>query len=148
LTDIYQDKTKDVLVASSKEPLSTAVFPWYSVVHDTGALVAALIRAVPGKKVVGVNEWLSIRDLSKLIALTLGKGIEFTDDVSDMSVGGDIDLNLFRQELMEFAIEFGYSGEKVDKTVLKPEDLGESIELGSVKKWFEKQDWEKFIHKA
>ena len=102
--------------------------------------MAALIRAAPGKKVTGVNQWLSVQDISKLIAQTLGKNIEFVDSPPNFDLG-DPEVQRGREELMSFCIEFGYDGAKVDKTVVQPCDLGETVQLNPVKEWIEKQDW-------
>lgn len=126
------------------EPLTTNIFPWYSVVEDTGPLVAALISAPPGKKLIAVNEWLSMEDISKLIAESMQKEIEFTGSLPDFSQGIP-DFQKGRQEMIGFSIEFGYDGGKVDKSVVKPSDLGVPVQLKSVKEWIEKEDWEEIL---
>lgn len=126
------------------EPITTLVFPWYSVVQDTGALVAALIEAEPGKKLIGVNEWLSLQEIAKLLAQTLEKDIQFVDSAPNFDLG-DSELQLAREEMIGFCIEFGYDGAKVDKTVVKPMDLGVPVRLMPVKEWMKNQDWEKFL---
>ncbi|KIW13080.1 hypothetical protein PV08_08267 [Exophiala spinifera] len=138
------DKARDCLIGSGREPLTTSIFPWYSVVQDTGTLVAALIRAAPGKKLVGANEWLSLQDLSNLVAQSLGKRIEFVDSVPNLDLG-DAELQRAREEMMGFCIEFGLDGGKVDKSVVKPDDLGVPVQLEPVKEWIDKQDWEKIL---
>jgi len=120
------------------------IFPWYSVIQDTGALVAALIRAAPGKKLIGVNEYLSLQDISKLLAQTLEKGIEFVDGTPSFDLG-DPELQRSREEMIGFCIEFGYDGAKVDKTIVKPGDLGVPVQLKPVEEWIKKQDWEKVL---
>lgn len=126
------------------EPLTTLIFPWYSVIQDTGAIVAALIRAPPGKKLIGVNEWLSLQDISKLIAQTLEKSIEFVDSTLNFDLG-DAEIQQAREEMIGFGIEFGYDGAKVDKTIVKPGDLGVPVQLKPVKEWIKKQDWENVL---
>jgi hypothetical protein len=106
--------------------------------------VAALIHAAPGKKVIGGNEWLNLQDISKLLAQTLDKSIEFVDSTPSFDLG-DPEIQRAREEMMGFCIEFGYDGANVDKTILKPRDLGVSIELESVKEWIKKQDWENIL---
>ncbi|KAI0130510.1 putative hscarg dehydrogenase [Xylariales sp. AK1849] len=138
------NKAKDSLIAWDMEPLTTSIFPWYSVIQDTGVLVAALIRAAPGKKLIGVNEWLSLQDINKLLAQTLGKDIRFGDSAPDFGLG-DPEIRQDREEMMGFCLEFGYDGAKVDKTVVKPGDLGVPVQLNPVKEWIEKQDWEKAL---
>lgn len=113
-------------------------------IQDTGALVAALISAEPGKRLIGVNEWLSLQDLAKLLANTMEKSIEFVDGSPSFDLG-DPELQRAREEMVGFCIEFGYDGAKVDKTVVKPADLGVTVELKPVKEWMAKQDWEKFL---
>ena len=106
--------------------------------------MAALIRATPGKKLTGVNEWLSLQDISKLLAETLEKGIEFVDSIPNFDLG-DPELQRAREEMMGFCIEFGCDGAKVDKTVVKPADLGVPVQLKPVREWIKKQDWKKIL---
>jgi alpha-glucuronidase len=119
-------------------------FPWYSVLEDTGPLVEALIHAAPSKKVIGVNEWLSFQDIFKLIAQTLEKSIEFVDNTPSFDLG-DTEIQRAREELIGFTFEFGYDGSKVDKTIVKPGDLGVPVQLNPVKEWVKKQEWEKIL---
>jgi hypothetical protein len=128
------------------EPLTTSIFPWFSVKGDTGALVAALIRAKPRKTLIGVNEWLSIQDINKLVAQKLQKTIEFeVMDIPPSFAPGDPELQRDRTEMIAFCIEFGYDGAKVDKTVVKPEDLGVPVHLTPVREWVGKQDWDRVL---
>jgi hypothetical protein len=116
----------------------------YSAVADTGALVQALLRAAPGKKLIGVNEWLSLRDVTKLLAEVLGKGTEFVDHNPSFDMG-DPDLEKDHADMIGFCVEFRYDGGNVDKSVVQPADLGVPVQLGSVKEWCEKQDWKKVL---
>lgn len=120
------------------------LFPWYSAIQDTGALVAALIRAAPGKTLIGVNEWLSLQHISKLIAQTLKKGIEFVDSPPSLTAR-DPEFQRSRVEMIGFCIEYGYYGEKIDKTMARPDDLGVPVQLNPVEDWIKKQDWEKIL---
>ena len=106
--------------------------------------MAALIRAAPGKKLIGVNEWLSLQDVGKLLAQTLEKDIEFVDSASNLDMG-DPEMQRAREEMMGFSIEFGMEGEKVDKTLVTPGELGVPVQLEPVKEWIKKQDWEKLL---
>jgi hypothetical protein len=142
--DDYQSKGKDTLILSLAEPLATTPLPLYSAAADTGALVQALLRAVPGKKLIGVNEWLSFRDFAQLLAGVLGKGIEFVDRNPSFDMG-DPDLEKDHTDMIGFCVEFGYDGGKVDKSIVQPADLGVPVQLGSVKEWCGKQDWEKVL---
>lgn len=126
------------------EPLTTSIFPWYSVVQDTGPLVAALISASPCKRLIAVNEWLSMEDISELLAQGLQKDIEFTGNPPDLNQGIP-EFQRGRQEMIGFSIEFGYDGGKVDKSVVKPEDLGVQVKLKSVKEWIKDQNWEAIL---
>ena len=116
----------------------------FSAVLDTGILVQALLRAAPGKKLIGFKEWLSVLDFAKLLAQVLGKGIEFVDQNPSFEMG-DPDLEIDTTDMIGFCVEFGYDGRKVDKSVVQPADLGVPVQLGSVKEWMEKQDWEKVL---
>ncbi|KIX06282.1 uncharacterized protein Z518_04257 [Rhinocladiella mackenziei CBS 650.93] len=138
------NKGQDTLVLSVAEPLTTKPLPMYSAVADTGALVHALLRVAPGKKLIGVNEWLSFRDFAKLLAEVLGKGIKFVDRNPSFDMG-DPDLEKDHVDMMGFCVEFGYDGGKVDKSVVQPADLGVLVQLASVKEWCGNQDWEKVL---
>jgi len=116
----------------------------YSAVADTGALVQALIHTSPGKKLIGVNEWLNVRDFAKILAQVLGKGVEFVDYNPSFDMG-DPDLEKDHADMIGFCVEFGYDGGKVDKSIVQPTDLGIPVQLGSVKEWCRKQDWEKIL---
>lgn len=116
----------------------------YSVAADTGALAHALLRVAPGKKLIGVNEWLSVRDFAKILAEVLGKSVEFVDENPSFAMG-DPDLEKEYMDMMGFCIEFGYDGGKVDKNIVQPADLGVPVQLGSVKEWCGKQDWDKAL---
>ncbi|KAI2606667.1 putative hscarg dehydrogenase [Hypoxylon sp. NC1633] len=140
------NKAKDTLIASSAEPLTSYAFPWYSAVQDTGALVAALIQAAPGKKLTGANEWLSLEDIAKLLAQILEKRIEFVDTKLNFDMG-DPELQRAREEMFAFFLEFGYDGARVDKTIVQPGDLGVPVQLQPVREWIKKQDWEKALPK-
>jgi hypothetical protein len=118
--------------------------PFYSAVADTGAIVQAALRSIPGKKIIGVNEWLSYRGFAKLLAQVLGKGIEFVDRNPSLDMG-DLDLEKDFEDMIGFCVEFGFDGGKVDKNVIQPADLGVPVQLGSVKEWCGKQDWEKVL---
>ncbi len=72
------------------------------------------------------------------------KSIEFVDSTPSFDLG-DPEIQQGRDELIGFSIEFGYDGGKVDKTVVKPSDLGVPVQLDSVKEWVKKQDWEKIL---
>jgi hypothetical protein len=136
-----QNESKDTLTLTIAEPIATSLYPMYSVVADTGAFVHALLRAEPGKKLIGVNEWLSYRDFAKILAEVFGKKIEFVNENPSFETG-DADLDLDYGDMMGFWVEFGYDGGKVDKSVLKPAELGVPVELESVKEWIQKKDWE------
>ncbi|KAL4922673.1 hypothetical protein BDW62DRAFT_207370 [Aspergillus aurantiobrunneus] len=134
------NKNKDTLVMTLGDVLGTAPFPVYSAINDTGALVNALLRATPGKKVIGVNEWLSIRDFAAILGRVLGKNVEFANHDPSFDMG-DPELAKEMVDMMGWCIEFGYDGGKVDKSVVQPADLGVPVQLESVKEWCAKHDW-------
>lgn len=106
--------------------------------------MAALINAAPGKRLIGVNEWLSFQDISRLLAQILEKDINFVDSTPSLDLG-DPEMQRDREEMIGFCIEFGYDGAEVDKTVVKPGDLGVPVQLKPVKEWIKNQDWEKVL---
>lgn len=138
------NKDKDGLVMTLLGPSGDAPFPLYSAVDDTGALVHAILRANPGQKVIGVNEWLSIRDITIILGQVLGNRVEFVQGDPGFDLG-DPDLTKEMTEMMEFCVEFGYDGAKVDKTIVKPANLGVPVHLQSVKEWCAKQDWKSVL---
>jgi hypothetical protein len=142
--DIPQNKEKDTLVYTFSEPLLSSPFPMVSVVDDTGALVHALLQVAPGKKLVGVNEWLSLRGMVELIGDVLGKKVEVVEKEVKFDLG-DADIELDMTEMGAASVEIGYDGGKVDKSVLQPKDLGVPVKLGSLKEWASKQNWETAI---
>jgi hypothetical protein len=103
-----------------------------------------LIRAAPGKKVIGGNEWLSFQDIFKLMAQTLEKGIEFVDNTPSFNLG-DPEVQRAREELVGFCVEFGYDGARVEKNIVKPSELGVPVQLKPVKEWIKTQDWENIL---
>jgi hypothetical protein len=142
--DSVQDKGRDILVLTATDPLLSCPFPMTSVVDDTGAFVHSLLQVPPGKKVIGVNEWLSMREMIQLIADAMGKKVEVIDQ--DLSIDlGDPELSLDMAEMAAACIEFGFDGGKVDKSVLQPKDLGVPVPLKTLKDWARKQDWHKAL---
>lgn len=138
------NKEKDTLILSVAEPLATTSLPMYSAIGDTGALVGALLRTAPGKKLIGVNEWLSFHDFANILAQVLGKGIKFIGLNPSFDMG-DPDLERDHADMIGFCIEFRYDGGKIDKSVSQPAELGVPLQLVSVKDWCEKQDWERVL---
>ncbi|KAL4810702.1 hypothetical protein BDV18DRAFT_646 [Aspergillus unguis] len=133
-------KEKDTLLMTLGNILGSAPFPVYSARNDTGALVHALLRAAPDQKMIGVNDWLSLRDLATIIAQTVGKRIEFVSQDPSFDMG-DPEAEKEMVDMLGFCVEFGYDGGKIDGNILQPTDLGVEIKLESVKEWCEKQDW-------
>lgn len=127
-----------------REPLATTLMPMYSAVADTGVLVHALLRAAPGKKLIAVNEWIDVSQFARMLAKVLGKDIEFVDSNPNFSMG-DPDLEKDYADMIQFCVEFGFDGGKVDNSVLQPSDLGVPFQLESVKQWISKQEWEKAV---
>lgn len=144
-TECFQKNTKkDSLVLDAAGPLAVAPLPMYSVVDDTGAIVDALLRATPSKKLIGVNKWTSYKDFAKLFAEVLGKSLEFADKSPNLDMG-DPALNQDYADMMAFCVEFKYDGSNADKSIVQPTELGVSLQLQSLKEWILKQDWEKTI---
>lgn len=135
-----QNESKDTIIASCVEPLTSAILPWYSVIDDTGALVEALIKVPAGKTLLGVSEKISLQDIYKLIAEALGKKIEFVNSAPSYDVG-DPEMQRGRQEMMGYSIEFGFDAD----FMVKPKDLEVPVKLESVNEWVKKQDWEKVL---
>ncbi|KAL4941492.1 hypothetical protein BDV06DRAFT_180461 [Aspergillus oleicola] len=135
------NKAKDTIVLTLGDVLGTAPFPCYSAVDDTGALVHALLSAPPVKRFIGVNEWLSVRDVASLLAEILGKKIEFVNEDPNLDQG-DPDLAREMGDMMGFCVEFGYDGARGGNSVVQPADLGVPVKLNPVKEWLARQDWD------
>lgn len=116
----------------------------FSAIADTGPLVHALLSSPPAKKVIGVNEWLSFEDFTKILATVLGKSTKFIDSNPVFDVE-DPELEQEYLEMMGFCIEFGFDGGKVDKSIVRPVDLEVSVQLDSVKEWCSKQTWDEIL---
>ncbi|KAL2871136.1 uncharacterized protein BJX67DRAFT_217948 [Aspergillus lucknowensis] len=134
------NQAKDTLVLTLAEPLATTPFPFCSVANDIGVLVHALLRGPPGKRLLGVNECLSLRDSTKVLAEVLGKKVEFVDSNPSFELG-DPDLEQVNADMLGFWVEFGYDGGNVDGNILRPGNMGVPVQLKTVREWFEKQDW-------
>ncbi|VUC32278.1 unnamed protein product [Clonostachys rosea] len=133
--------TEEGLALYMDDAVASAPFPYYSAVNDTGPLVEALIRAPPSNRVIGVNEWLNLKDLALLIGEVMGKKVKFMNENPVFDMGGDEERMQDNLEMLMFGVEFGYDGGKVDKTVVKPTELGVPLALRSVKDWVKDQDW-------
>ncbi|KAF2652025.1 putative hscarg dehydrogenase [Lophiostoma macrostomum CBS 122681] len=135
------NKEKDTLVYTFSEPLLSSPFPMISVVADTGSLVHALLQVAPGKKLIGVNEWLSLRQMTELLGEVLGKKVEIVDKELEFDLG-DPDIALDMGEMGAASVELGYDGSKADMSIIQPKDLGVPVKLESLKGWASKQNWE------
>jgi hypothetical protein len=96
----------------------------------------------PGKKLIGAREILTPRRLAVLFGEALGKDIDFVDSAPSLGDLGDPDLSKGLFDMVGWCAEFGYDGAKIDGSVVKPQELGVPLAMGSVKKWFEDQEWE------
>ncbi|KAH8658445.1 putative hscarg dehydrogenase [Xylariales sp. PMI_506] len=134
------NEKKDTLVLSLAEYISKISMPFYSPITDTGTLVDALLRAAPGKKVIGVKRWLSFRDFTELLARVLGTGVEFVDETPSLAMG-DPDLEKDYLDMIGFCMEFGFDGGKVDTSVVQPSGLGVPVQLEAVEEWCKRQVW-------
>lgn len=131
--------------------------------EDSGPFVEALLRVPPGKNLFAYRTMMSIEDFAAAWSDVLGKNIE-VKDMSSMPQpeGLDEETMAFMQEFAEtgmFSVDFGYAGEKVDKTVITPDQVSEAhlrvgaerslnfaqlevqVNLPSVREWIQKQDW-------
>lgn len=104
----------------------------------------SLLGSAPGKKLIGVRQWLSFRDFAMVIAHVVGKELELVNrnPVIDM---GDPDLEKDHQDMIGFCIEYGFDGGEIDKSIVQPSELGVPIHLTSLKEWCEKHDWEEIL---
>ncbi|KAL4923095.1 uncharacterized protein BDV17DRAFT_278009 [Aspergillus undulatus] len=136
------NKARDAIILTLGDILGSTPFPFYSAVDDTGALVHALLQAAPVKPFIGVNEWLSFRDVAKLLAQVLGKRLEIVNEDPSFDNFGDPDVAREMTDMMGFCVEFGYDGAKAGNAVVQPADLGVPVQLRPVKEWLAKQDWD------
>ncbi|EEA22066.1 hypothetical protein TMatcc_008510 [Talaromyces marneffei ATCC 18224] len=138
-------KDKGTLILPATAPLATSALPMYSSIDDTGVIIDALLRASPGHKVIGANKWLSLREFAQILAQVLEKNVKFIDKSPEMDQLGDPDYVEDAIDMVGWFVEFGFDGNKVDKSVEQPSDLGVPIELRSVEEWCKKQEWEKWL---
>ncbi|KAF7554214.1 hypothetical protein G7Z17_g3059 [Cylindrodendrum hubeiense] len=138
------NKSTGSLTLAIAEPLASTPLPWFTAAGDTGELVHALLQVAPGKKLIGIRELLSPRRLAELFAEALKKDIEFVDSNPGPN-SGNPGLSKGLLDLVGWCVEFGYDGAKVDKNIVTPENLGVPVALGSVKEWFERQEWEQVL---
>lgn len=89
--------------------------PWIDVANDTGAIVAALLKAPGGTNVVGASEYLSMRDWLQLWASHIDvearyRYIPLEEFCRDDPDGGKREI----AEVLHFFEEFGYTGDNPD----------------------------------
>lgn len=108
-------------------------FPLVAAEEDTGPLTEALLRVPAGKNLLAYREKIPLAEFVAVWADALGKDAE-THDMSGFPPPPGIDEEAMAMlqefgEVLQFAIEFGYAGENVDKTVVMPEDVSSSCRL-------------------
>ena len=104
--------------------------PLIAAEEDTGPLVRALIEEPSVKNLLGVREWMSIKEFASIWSKTLHKEIEIKDPKdAPMPQGLDEEAAALMQEMgetMQFIVDFGFAGETVDKTVSTPDKVSTS----------------------
>jgi NmrA-like family len=101
--------------------------PFVAAEEDTGPFTEALLKAPAGKNLLACRAEMTMDDIAVLWGETLGKKVELRDGTKmGMPEGLDEETMAFMREFAEtgmWAVEFGYAGEKVDKTVIKPDQV-------------------------
>ena len=136
--------------------------PFIATELDTGPLTQALLQSPPGKNLVGYRELVSMDRYIEIFARVTGtkterKTMTFEETVSNMPE----ELGLEIAEVMAWAKEYGYAGEKVDKSVIGFEQASQNpqcryiandwtqlqipVKMGTVEDWVKAQDWSKVL---
>lgn len=120
---------------------SDAPYPWVAAEEETGSLTYALVTQLPaGKNVVGYREYKSMNYFVELWGKALGKKTRVeTGGLANMPE----ELGLELTETFAYAREFGYWGN--DPSVVRPEDLGVKLEIGTIEEWIHAQDWREIL---
>lgn len=108
-------------------PFQDFKMPLIAAEEDTGPFAAALLKVSPGKNLIAYREKLSMEEFVNKWSQILRKDVTLVDP-SKMAPQPDMDeeAKAFMQEFAEggqFFQEFGYAGEKVDKTVVTPSEV-------------------------
>ncbi|CAG9983878.1 unnamed protein product [Clonostachys byssicola] len=133
------NKTKSCLVLNLGDLLPSVSWPWCAAIDDTGVLVAGLLRSLPGQRVIGNREWLTMLDITKILAeLVDATDVEVSSEPVSFDMGDTL-VTTDNMHMIGFSAEFGYDGHLAGNEVTEPSKLG--ISLPSVKEWFQQQDW-------
>jgi hypothetical protein len=124
--------------------------------EDTGPLTHALLQAEAGSNIVGVREWMTMSDFAVLVGRVLGVDTNIVAEAKFLSQMPPPFKEVLNDSI-DFFDEFGYAGQKVDKSVRNPwevscrstfnahladsKQLGIPLNLGSVEDWIKKSDW-------
>ncbi|KAF2096457.1 putative hscarg dehydrogenase [Rhizodiscina lignyota] len=116
------------------------LIPWVATERDTGAFVKALVEMPAGKQIIGVSEYMTWPEWTKLWGRVLGVEAKFVQLPMDQFLS-DVPEVLKRElyESFAFNAEFGWTGG--DPDVLKPTDLPVKIPLTSVEDYIRSEDW-------
>ena len=124
-------------------------FPLVAAEEDSGPFVDALLKVPAGKNLLAYRKKMAIGEFAQIWSEVLGKEVEIKDLTKEPPPQGlDEETMAFMQEFAEtgmFSVEFGYGGEKVDKSVISPDQLEVEVRLPSVRDWIKKQDWSKVL---
>ncbi|KAF4465448.1 hypothetical protein FALBO_7713 [Fusarium albosuccineum] len=117
--------------------------PFIAAEEDSGPLVKALVKDVPGRSLITYREWLTFRELAQ--AFTQATGVKA--EVVQLPKGEFVsplpkELKSILEENWAYWNEYGYEA-RDDPTVTHPRDLKFPPELDSVINYLRKQDWEK-----
>ena len=103
--------------------------------EDSGPFTEALLQVPAGKSLFAYRAMMTFEDFAATWSEVLGQETEVVDMSSmPQPEGLDEETMAFMQEFAEtgmFSVEFGYAGEKVDKTVIAPDQVSRYF-LGGV----------------
>jgi hypothetical protein len=87
--------------------------------EDTGPLTHALLQAPAGSNVVGVREWMTMKDFAALVGRSLGVKTNVVAEAKFLSQMPPAFKEVLNDSI-GFFDELGYAGQKVDKSVRNP----------------------------
>lgn len=104
--------------------------PWIDVPRDTGAFVAAFLKAPAGYLVVGASQYVNLRDWLDVWSSHVGVKARYERMSPEMLTEGDTSGFMGSiVEMFQFLDDFGYAGG--DPNALTPDSVGRSAHVVS-----------------
>jgi len=133
-------KTPDGVYEWVKCSPGSTQFPWVDTRVDTGKFVRALVKAAPGKQLLGVSQMVSYDEYMRVWGEVLGVKARYMsvtpaeyERLWPVEVGKEV------TESSLYNDEFGWDGG--DPEVMRPGDLRLEEPLSTLKEYIQAQDW-------